>query len=149
MLRRPLREHSMKTLPEKAATTAQPDHGGLDFDSLIGRLCSANEAVIVDLLDRFSDDERANLAMFCYRKAHLHHAGLMIAATCDLSTLVQAFGTLIGETIYAQSREQPRQQSPFLGHHRSKISLANFCEIDGNAFARPIANEDIDESDVG
>jgi hypothetical protein len=47
---------------------------------------------VFSLLDQFSPVERANLAVFCYRKAHLNRVGLAIAATCDRDTLIAAWG---------------------------------------------------------
>jgi len=95
----------MKPLPAIAKIPVQFD--GDDYvvsDEIIGRLCRASETVIFDLLERFTPDQRANLAMHCYRRTHLRPVGLLIAATCDLVTFEQAFGKIIGEAIYAQSR---------------------------------------------
>ena len=44
---------------------------------------------------------------FCYARAHLHGIGLTIAATCDLTTLVQKFGAAVGQVLFDQSRERP------------------------------------------
>ena len=63
------------------------------------------------------------MAMFCYRKSHLHRTGLAIAATCDLGTLVQAWGTALGQAIFAQSRERT-DKTTHAGGARSKITLA-------------------------
>ena len=47
-------------------------------DDLVGRLYQAGTSSVLELVSSFSDGERANLAMFCYRKAHLHQVGLAI-----------------------------------------------------------------------
>src|ERR1700681_1253601 len=109
------------TTPAIATIPFQLDDARLVSDELIGRLCSASESIIVDLLDRFSPEERANLAMFCYQKAHLHQMGLLIAATCELSVLVQALGTTIGQSLYTRSREHAPQISASPGPGRSLI----------------------------
>jgi len=97
-------------------------------DEIIGRLCRASETVIFDLLERFTPAQRANLAMHCYRRTHLRPVGLLIAATCDLVTFEQAFGKIIGEAIYAQSRACPDQTPRLPGYARNKISLATASE---------------------
>src|SRR5262245_66549761 len=61
-------------------------------DDLIGRLYGANERAVADVMAAYTSDQRAYLAMFFYRKAHLRPIGLAIAATCDVSTLVQVWG---------------------------------------------------------
>jgi len=48
--------------------------------------------------------QRAQLAVFCYRKRHLHELGLTIASTCSCGALVQVAGTG-GRTIFEQSRD--------------------------------------------
>jgi hypothetical protein len=50
------------------------------------------------------EDQRASLAVFCYRKRHLHELGLMIASTCDCPSLIEAAGAG-GRTIFEQSRD--------------------------------------------
>jgi hypothetical protein len=76
------------------------------------------------MLPDLSLQDRAYLAMFCYRKSHLHRIGLAIAATCDESVLVQTWGTALGQTLYAQSRDAPPAPARAPGQHRSKITLA-------------------------
>ena len=137
------------TMPAIAAIPFQMDDVRLVSDELIGRLCSASESIIVDLLDRFSPEERANLARFCYQKAHLHQMGLLIAATCELSVLVQALGTTVGQSLYTRSREHAPQTSRSPGHSRSLISLAKFSEADRSGFglAKFVSDDLADEED--
>ena len=93
-------------------------------DELIGRLYRATESSVFDMLPELSVQDRAYLAMFCYRKSHLHRIGLAIAATCDESVLVQTWGTALGQTLYTQSREAPPAPQRAPGQHRAKITLA-------------------------
>jgi hypothetical protein len=93
-------------------------------EELIGRLYRATESSVFEMLPELSVQDRAYLAMFCYRKSHLHRIGLAIAATCDESVLVQTWGTALGQTLYAQSREPPPLPHRAPGQHRSKITLA-------------------------
>jgi len=113
----------MKTLPA-AGPAPKIDDDQAVSDDLIGRLYRASESSVFDLLPELSLQDRAYLAMFCYRKSHLHRIGLAIAATCDENVLVQTWGTALGQTLYAQSREAPPAPQRLPGQHRSKITLA-------------------------
>jgi hypothetical protein len=113
----------MKTLPA-AGTAPRIDNDQGVPDELIGRLYRATESSVFDMLPELSVQDRAYLAMFCYRKSHLHRIGLAIAATCDETVLVQTWGTALGQTLYAQSREAPVVPHRAPGQHRSKITLA-------------------------
>jgi len=93
-------------------------------EELIGRLYRATESSVFEMLPDLSVQDRAYLAMFCYRKSHLHRIGLAIAATCDETVLVQTWGTALGQTLFAQSREPPPAPARAPGQHRSKITLA-------------------------
>jgi hypothetical protein len=114
----------MKPMPA-AGPASQIDDDQTVPDELIGRLYRATESSVFDLLPELSVQDRAYLAMFCYRKSHLHRIGLAIAATCDESVLVQTWGTAIGQTLYTQSREAPPAPLRPPGQHRSKITLAS------------------------
>jgi len=48
--------------------------------------------------------------MYCYRKSHLRGIGLAIAATCDLNSLVREWVSILGRSIFAQSRERSGSQ---------------------------------------
>ena len=64
--------------------------------------------------------------MFCYRKAHLRRVGLAIAATCDRSALVLAWGRPLGQALFEQSRDLMAQ--PLAGNaDRPAITLAGSC----------------------
>ena len=116
----------MKTLPTMAPTAPQMDDDQIVPEELVGRLYQAGEDAVLDLLGGLSSHERANLAMFCYRKAHLHRTGLAIAATCDLATLTQTWGTALGEAVFAQSRDRRANPDRMTARQRSKITLARF-----------------------
>ena len=113
----------MKPLPAGGAATRIDDDQEVPED-LIGRLYRATESSVFDMLPDLSLQDRAYLAMFCYRKSHLHRIGLAIAATCDETVLVQTWGTALGQTLFAQSREAPPAPHRPPGQHRSKITLA-------------------------
>jgi len=114
----------MKTVFARSPATPQLDDDTFVPEELIGRLHRATETTIVDLMDKFTMQERANLAMYCYHKAHLHRIGLAIAATCDLAALVQQLGVVLGHAIFAQSRDLGAAPDPVRVQHRPKITLA-------------------------
>jgi hypothetical protein len=95
----------MRTLPARQPIAPQFDDDQVVPEELVGRLYRAQGAALVELLDGLSAVSRANLAMFCYRKAHLRRTGLAIAATCDWPTLTQTCGPSLGEAMFAQARE--------------------------------------------
>jgi hypothetical protein len=133
----------MKPLPSVGAAS-QLDDDQVVPDDLIGRLYRASENTVADLLPDLSSQERACLAMFCYRKSHLHRIGLAIAATCNESVLVQTWGTALGQALYAQSREAPPEQPQRpSGHHRSKITLAT---LTGAVYATAAEGRPVEEA---
>ena len=113
----------MKALPA-GGPAPQIDDDQTVPEDLIGRLYRATESSVFEMLPELSVQDRAYLAMFCYRKSHLHRIGLAIAATCDENVLVQTWGTALGQTLYAQSREAPPAPQRAPGQHRAKITLA-------------------------
>src|SRR6478609_3381404 len=81
-------------------------------DELLGEMYRANENGLPQLVESVSSDVRAMLALFCYRRSHLHQLALAIAASCSEQELIQ-LGGRVGSTLYALSRE-PAAASPRL-----------------------------------
>ena len=133
----------MRTLPAVAPTAPQLDDDQRVPEELVGRLYRLGESAVLDLLAGLSSTERANLAMFCYRKAHLHRTGLAIAATCDRDTLIQAWGTALGQAIFTQSRE--RAPDRVIVGRRSRITLPSSARL--LPFAPAIVPNDLDDAD--
>jgi hypothetical protein len=75
-------------------------------DELLGEMYRANENGLQQLVESVSSDVRAMLALFCYRRSHLHSLALAIAASCSERELIQ-LGGRVGSTLYALSREAP------------------------------------------
>jgi hypothetical protein len=75
-------------------------------DELLGEMYRANENGLPQLVESVSSDVRAMLALFCYRRSHLHSLALAIAASCSERDLIQ-LGGRVGSTLYALSREAP------------------------------------------
>jgi len=99
-------------------------------EELIGRLHGATEDSVLALVANFQSNQRASLAMHCYRKSHLHRTGLTIASTCDLVSLVQECGPIRGEAIFAQSRRKSEEPKRLWGRVRPTITLA--CSAGGS-----------------
>jgi hypothetical protein len=75
-------------------------------DELLGEMYRANENGLPQLVESVSSDVRAMLALFCYRRSHLHSLALAIATSCSERELIQ-LGGRVGSTLYALSREAP------------------------------------------
>ena len=100
------------------------DDGTCISEELIGRLHNATEGSVPDLVAAFTANERASLAIFCYHKSHLRQIGLAIATTCDLKSLVQEWGLVLGRAIFFQSRERSEEPGRMGVRPRPKITLA-------------------------
>ena len=75
-------------------------------DELLGEMYRASEHGLPILVESVSPQVRAMLALFCYRRSHLHSLALSIAASCSERDLVN-IGGRVGSTLYALSREAP------------------------------------------
>jgi hypothetical protein len=92
-------------------------------DDLLGNLYRAHEHGLAELVETVSGDVRAMLALFCYRRAHLHSMSLAIAATCSERDLIDQ-GGIVGSTLFAMSREAPSQQAAAGQGNRRGITLS-------------------------
>jgi hypothetical protein len=92
-------------------------------DELLGELCRANDLFVPSFVYGLAPDVRASLALFCYRRSHLHSAGLAIAASCDEDNLVWAGGS-VGAFIFACSREAAPREVLSPRADRQGITLA-------------------------
>ena len=80
-------------------------------DELLGEMYRANENGLPRLVESVSSEVRAMLALFCYRRSHLHALALSIATSCSERELIQ-FGGRVGSTLYALSREPAVRSAP-------------------------------------
>jgi len=87
-------------------------------DDLLGNLYRTSEHGLAQLVESVSGDVRAMLALFCYRRAHLHSMSLAIAATCSEQDLREQ-GGVVGTTLYALSREAPQPERETQSDRRS------------------------------
>jgi hypothetical protein len=94
-------------------------------DELLGEMYRASEHGLSALVESVSSDVRAMLALFCYRRSHLHALALSIAASCTERELVN-FGGRVGSTLYALSREAPASRSVSVSSYngRKPITLS-------------------------
>ena len=79
-------------------------------DELLGEMYRASEHGLPMLVESVSPQVRAMLALFCYRRSHLHSLALSIAASCGERDLVN-IGGRVGSTLYALSREAPASRA--------------------------------------
>lgn len=135
MGQKPSEEAIMRSSPSFSRRGVELDDDQVVSDELIVRLVQATAQTVPEVVAEFTLAQRANLARFCYRKAHLHEVGLAIAATCDQSTLVNAWGTSLGRALFDQSREPmrpeivrcPGRREVTLG--RMPAQLRSACEV--------------------
>ena len=93
-------------------------------DELLGEMYRANANGLPLLVETVSSDARAMLALFCYRRSHLHTLALSIAASCTERELIH-FGGRVGSTLYALSREPAARTAASSSHGgRKPITLS-------------------------
>jgi hypothetical protein len=116
-------------------------------DDLLGELYRANDLLVPGFVSTLPPDVRASLALFCYRRSHLHSMGLGIAASCDKDNLVRAGGS-VGAFLFASSRELPPHIALSPRGNRRKITLATgvlrmFANDDERARTDPLLSVDM------
>ena len=93
-------------------------------DELLGEMYHSNENGLPRLVESVSSEVRAMLALFCYRRSHLHALALSIATSCSERELIQ-FGGRVGSTLYALSREPAARSAPSSSYgSRKPITLS-------------------------
>jgi hypothetical protein len=92
-------------------------------DELLGELCRANDLFVPSFVYGLPPDIRASLALFCYRRSHIHSMGLAIAASCDEDNLVRAGGS-VGAFIFTCSRKAAPREVLSPRADRRRITLA-------------------------
>jgi hypothetical protein len=75
-------------------------------DELLGELYRADQNGLSKLVESVAPDVRAMLALFCYRRAHLHSLAVAIASSCSERELFK-IGGRVGLALYALSSEAP------------------------------------------
>ena len=91
---------------------------------LLGEMYRASPHGLQALVGSVSSDVRAMLALFCYRRSHLHTLALSIAASCSERDLIQ-LGGRVGSTLYALSREPAARATSSTSYgNRKPITLS-------------------------
>jgi len=91
---------------------------------LLGEMYRANANGLPLLVESVSSEVRAMLALFCYRRSHLHALAIAIAASCTERELIQ-LGGRVGSTLYALSREPSARSAPSTSYgSRKPITLS-------------------------
>ena len=92
-------------------------------DELLGEMYRASEHGLPKLVESVSPEVRAMLALFCYRRSHLHQLALAIASSCTERQLIE-MGGRVGSTLYALSREPAHAQASTSSNGRKPITLS-------------------------
>jgi hypothetical protein len=102
-------------------------------DELLGEMYRANENGLPRLVESVSSEVRAMLALFCYRRSHLHSLALSIAASCSERELIE-LGGRVGSTLYTLSRESLTTRSSSSSNRKpitlSTKPLSTFARVD-------------------
>jgi hypothetical protein len=142
-----LRVTLLGELSMAAQLLARPAPNGTAVsDELIGRLYGSRQHELAQMVADLPSEQRANLAIFCYRRAHLREIGLAIAATCDQWSLVNVAGKA-GDVLYAHSRTQPEVIEPVLPYGRRKITLASVAASEGSQAGQSSHGDEFDEAE--
>lgn len=93
-------------------------------ENLLGEMYRANENGLPQLVESVSSEVRAMLALFCYRRSHLHTLALTIASTCNERELIQ-LGGRVGSTLFALSHAAASRPVAAASYgHRKPITLS-------------------------
>ena len=110
-------------------------------DELLGAMYRANSNGLPVLVESVSSEVRAMLALFCYRRSHLHSLALSIAASCSERELVE-LGGRVGSTLYALSHAPAtRSVSSSSSGNRKPITLST----KPLSALSPVVDEELDE----
>ncbi len=119
----------MKTIRAAGPYGPQLDDDQAVPAELAERLYRAGESRAGQLVEGFSAAQRANLAVYCYHKAHLHRIGLAIAATCERSALELTWGRTFGTKLFEQSRGLALAPVPAANPYRPAVTLATLSAM--------------------
>lgn len=93
-------------------------------DDLLGQMYRANQNGLPQLVESVSPDVRAMLALFCYRRSHLHALAIAIAGSCTERDLIQ-LGGRVGSVLYDLSRSTPASRAVQSSHGgRKPVTLS-------------------------
>jgi len=122
----------------------------VSLETVLTRLLHANTQDITEVVAPLPESERAQLAVFCYSRGHLHEIGLAVGATCDQRALINAApSAAAGTALFELSRaRRPRPPERPASGGRSRITLAKSAS--GNSaiatIIASIANDEFAEA---
>lgn len=93
-------------------------------EHLLGQLYRAKAHGLDDLVATVPAKTRAMLALYCYRRAHLHSVGLAVAACCEEFDL-EEIGGHAGRVLFEQARQAPDKARHSYYAVRRNVSLSN------------------------
>ncbi|GAB4535816.1 MAG: hypothetical protein Tsb0019_37300 [Roseibium sp.] len=79
-------------------------------DDVLKRLLDATLNAVADVGEQLTEQQRAALAVYCYRRAHFRRLGLTLAALCSEHALVTEAGHA-GALIFRQARTASRSDA--------------------------------------
>ena len=92
-------------------------------EELLGRMYRASDSGLPKLVETVSSDVRVMLALFCYKRAHMHSLALAIASSCSERDLSR-FAGRVGSALYAESRETAAVRPATSSGGRKPITLS-------------------------
>ncbi len=113
-------------------------------DDMLGQLYRASENGLPMLVASVAPDVRAMLALYCYKRSHLHTMGVAIASTCEELDLVR-IGGRVGSMLFAMSRETAAPVARSGYSNRKSITLST----KPLSVVQPMEDDAIDEDFTG
>lgn len=114
-------------------------------DTVFSQLHKSNPAEAALIAATLPERQRAQLAAFCYKRKHLSHLAIMIAANCDKRSLETAMGRA-GEQLFEQSRDATKAVATLREQEgenaRKAISLATFGKKSSRLYEDEAINSD-------
>lgn len=113
-------------------------------DDMLGQLYRASENGLPALVASVAPDVRAMLALYCYKRSHLHAMGVAIASTCEELDLVRTGGR-VGSMLFAMSRETAAPAARSGYSNRKSITLST----KPLSVVQPIEDDPVDDDFSG
>ena len=113
-------------------------------DDMLGQLYRASENGLPVLVASVAPDVRAMLALYCYKRSHLHAMGVAIASTCEELDLVRTGGR-VGSMLFAMSRETAAPAARSGYSNRKSITLST----KPLSVVQPIEDDPVDDDFSG
>ena len=97
-------------------------------DELLGEMYRANANGLPLLVESVSSEVRAMLALFCYRRSHLHALAIAIAASCTERELISSAAVSVPRSTRCRASRPrvPRRRLPTAAASRSRCRPSRF-----------------------